>query len=131
MLDQPFRLDFKRNRILTWDEPGPVSPPPYLPFGEGPEALARYLLGHGVRYVAYCDGPPPAYIGTAQAQALNSLSQGIRYVAYCDRGPLPGDPEDRNAIIDDLAKLAPTRKQLYADKGIHVLDLATPAPPPP
>jgi hypothetical protein len=131
MLDQPFRLDFKRNRILLWDEPGAVSPPPHLPIGQGPDALARYLLGRGVRYVAYCDGPSQEYVTTVQTQALNRLSQGIRYVAYCDRGLLPEDPKPRNAVVEDLEKLAATRKQLYADKGTYVLDLATPAPTPP
>jgi hypothetical protein len=131
MLDQPFRLDFKRNRILLWDEPGAVSPPPHLPIGQGPDALARYLLGQGVRYVAYCDGPSPEYVTTVQVQALNRLSQGIRYVAYCDRGPSLENPRSRNKVVGDLKKLTATRKQLYADNGTHVLDLATPAPVPP
>jgi hypothetical protein len=130
MLDQPFRLDFKRNHILSWDEPGGASPPPHLPIGQGPDALARYLLGQGVRYVAYCDGPSPEYIPSAQIQTLYRLGQGLRYVAYCDRGPLPGYPPTPNRVVADLQKLKATRKQLYADKGTYVLDLATPAPGP-
>jgi hypothetical protein len=130
MLDQPFRLDFKRNRIFSWDAPGQVSPPPHLPY-EGPEALARYLLGQGVRYVAYCDGPSPEYMSSAQVEGLYGLGQGVRYVAFCDRGPSPGEPLTPNGILQDLEKLAATRKKLYAYNGTYVLDVATPAPPPP
>jgi hypothetical protein len=128
MLDQPFRLDFKRNRILLWDVIGLVSPPPHLPIGQGPDAVARYLLGQGVRYVAYCDGPDPNSVSDADVQALNRLSQGIRYVPYCDRGPSPGYIPIRRPVVADLEKLTATRKQLYADNGTYVLDLATPAP---
>ena len=128
MLDQPFRLDFKRNRILTWDEPGPVSPPPHLPIGEGPDALARYLLGHGVRYVAYCDGPSPDANSSVQYSEQFRLNQGVHYVAYCDGGPSPEYPENPNTIVADLKKLTATRKQLYAANGTYVIDLATPAP---
>ena len=153
MLDQPFRLDFRRNRILTWDQPGAVSPPPHLPIGQGPDALARYLLGQGVRYVAYCDGPAPEFMDDP---VVVRLSQGIRYVAYCDGGPSaeyknslehflrnPASPRDgksdawaRNLarlyvdIVANLQKLTATRKQVYTDKGIYVLDLATPAAAP-
>ena len=129
VLDQPFRLDFTRNRILTWDAPGLASPPPHLPVGRGPDALARYLFAQGVRYVAYCDGPSPEYMPSARIQDLYRLGQGIRYVAYCDRGPSPGYPKTASRIVADLQKLAATRKQLYGKDGTHVLDLATPGRP--
>jgi hypothetical protein len=129
-LDQPFRLDFKRNRILSWDEPGAVSPPPHLPLGQGPNALAGYLLGQGVRYVAYCDGPAPEAIPSDQIPSFYRVGLGVRYIAYCDRGPSPGSPSipTRDRIVADLQKLRATRKLLYADNGTYVLDLATPAP---
>ncbi len=152
VLDQPFRLDFKRNRILTWDQPGAASPPPHLPIGRGPDALAQYLLGQGVRYVAYCGGPSPEYLPDTAARY--GQGQGVRYVAYCDdpssdpnhslenflRKPAPprdrmsGGPQTRTVgrvyldIIANLRKLSITRKQLYANKGTCVLDLATPTP---
>jgi hypothetical protein len=127
MLDQPFRLDFKRNRILTWDDPGLVSPSPHIPIGQGPDALARYLLGHGVRYVAYCDGPSPDVNSNVQFAEQFGLNQGVHYVAYCDRGPSPEYPKNSNLVVADLEKLAARRKQLYAASGTYVLDLATPA----
>ena len=154
MLDQPFRLDYRRNRILLWDQPGAASPPPHLPIGQGPDALNRYLLGQGIRYVAYCDGPAAEFMDDP---AVVRLSQGIRYAAYCDGGPPaeykntlkhflrePAPARDGNSdgpalrniarlymdIVGNLEKLTATRTQLYTDKNIHVLDLATPTPTP-
>ena len=93
--------------------------------------MARYLLGQGVRYVAYCDGPSPEYMHNAQVQTLYRLRAGVRYVAYCDGGPSPEYPPASNPVVADLKKLTATRKKLYAENGTYVLDLATAAPPPP
>jgi hypothetical protein len=122
LLDEPFRLDFKRNRIFSWDHPGGVSPPPHLPIGQGPDALARYLLDQGIRYVAYFThnvhfwekylGPVPPRDGESSYPAFHNIA---RY--YVD-------------IVVNLQKLAATRKLLYADNDVYVLDLATPAPAP-
>jgi hypothetical protein len=124
LLDQPSRLDFKRNRIFLWDQPGNVSPPPHLPIGQGPQALARYLLDQGVRYVAYSSrynyvwedllrGPVPPRDGAHAGPAIRNIAR-----LYMD-------------VATNLQKLTATRKLLYADHGIYVLDLATPAPAPP
>lgn len=51
----PFAFDFSRNRVINADEPGPVSPPPGLPFFQGADSLAEYLRGQGLRYVVYED----------------------------------------------------------------------------
>lgn len=151
MLDQPFRLDFKRNRILLWDQPGAVSPAPHLPIGENADALAKYLLDQGIRYVAYCDGPSPEHM--PDPSALYRIGGGVRYVAYCDGASPPyshslenfllSPPPPRNgksvaapmrniarfytAIFADLQALTVTRRQLFVDRGIHVLDLGAPA----
>ena len=76
-------------------------------------------------------GPRQITCRDVQLQALYRLGQGVRYVAYCDRGPSPEYPPTPNRVVADLEKLTATRKQLYADNGTYVLDLATPAPPPP
>jgi hypothetical protein len=124
LLDQPYRLDFKRNRVFLLDQPGNVSPPPHLPIGQGPQALARYLLDQGIRYVAdsshYNDawenlirGPMPPRDGTRAGLAIRKMGQ-----LWMD-------------VATNLQKLTTTRKLLYADNGVYVLDLATPAPAPP
>jgi hypothetical protein len=123
LLDEPSRLDFKRNRIFLWDQPGNVSPPPHLPINRGPEALAGYLSGQGIRYVAYSShwnsiwadwlrGPVPPRDGTHSGPAFRQMAQ-----LYVD-------------VTDNLQKLTDTRKLLYVDSGNYVLDLATPAKAP-
>jgi hypothetical protein len=128
MLDEPFRLDFKRNRILSWDQPGSASPKPKIPIGEGPEALAQYLQRVGVRYLAFHIG------GSSPEYQLNTWEAWLK----------PGAPSGRDLrsrrpqlhamarfyvdVLTNLPKLAASRKQLYADGGTYVLDLATPTP---
>ena len=53
MLEKPYRLDFRRNRIMSLDIPGAVSPAPGIPILDGPEEVAGYLLGKSIRYVAF------------------------------------------------------------------------------
>ena len=120
LLDQPSRLDFKRNRILLWDQPGNVSPPPHLPINGGSEALAEYLRDQGIRYVAYSShwnsmweglllGPVPPRDGIHSGPVFHQMGR-----LYLD-------------IAGNLQKLTATRKLLYADDGNYVIDLATPA----
>ncbi len=53
ILDEPYRLDFRRNTVCIFDWPGSVSPPPGFPLGKGPEGLARYLSSLSIRYIAF------------------------------------------------------------------------------
>jgi hypothetical protein len=53
ILDQPFALDYRRNRVLNIDVPGAVSPEPGMPFFKGPAPLKDYLLGQSIRYVVF------------------------------------------------------------------------------
>jgi hypothetical protein len=55
----PFGFDMARNPIFNVDTPGPVNPPPGMPFFQGPEALVRYLHTLGIRYVIYDDFDSP------------------------------------------------------------------------
>ena len=52
-MDYPFLFDFRRKPILMDDQPGHASLAPGRPFFAGAEALARYLVSNGIRYVAY------------------------------------------------------------------------------
>src|ERR1700733_1294667 len=60
-LDKNFLLDFRRNPVYIMDTPGGASPPPGMPVFKGPEPLADYLVGNGIRYVAYSYGDDAAY----------------------------------------------------------------------
>jgi hypothetical protein len=53
MVDDPGFLDFERNDIVNLDTPGYASPGPQLPMFCGPDALRRYFLSDGERYVAF------------------------------------------------------------------------------
>lgn len=55
ILDQPFALDYRRNRVFNIDVPGAVSPAPGMPFFEGPARLKEYLKGQSISYVAFRD----------------------------------------------------------------------------
>lgn len=60
VLPLPFLLDYGAGRtIYIADMIGFASPPPGLPFFAGPEAVKRYLLGLGIRYVAFNDFDHP------------------------------------------------------------------------
>ena len=51
-LQFPFLLRFRPDVYIA-DVPGGASPPPGMPVGTDPAELRRYLLGEGVRYVAW------------------------------------------------------------------------------
>lgn len=52
---EPFRFDFKRNEIDSLDTALGGMGPGGFPTFKGPEALASYLLSHGVRYLVFTD----------------------------------------------------------------------------
>jgi len=53
MLDDPAFLDFGRHDVANLDTPGYASPSPGLPAFAGAEAVRAYLLGQGIRFVAF------------------------------------------------------------------------------
>lgn len=116
-LRYPFVLDFTRHTILTINYPGGSSPPPGMPFFQGAEPLARYLCGQSVRYVAYSYRTEANFSREAFDHRL--------------------DPEEfawtrtqaRHALDfqDNLMQLSLTRRRIYDDGDIFVLDLAVSA----
>jgi hypothetical protein len=115
-LDKNFLLDFRRNPIYIDDIPGGSSLPPGIPSFQGPEPIAKYLLAHGIRYLAY------SYRDEA------NLSRAV----YSDRlDPSVNVWLRRGAQIafdfqDNLVQLGRTRKKLFDNGQIFVLDLASP-----
>lgn len=51
----PFLLDQKRNPILIGDLLGASSPPPQMPFFQGPAPMVRYFLSQHIHYVLCAD----------------------------------------------------------------------------
>lgn len=54
--DNPYLIDYSRNRTVNLDLPGAASPAPGMPFFRGAEAMRRYLLAKGVHYLLFADG---------------------------------------------------------------------------
>jgi hypothetical protein len=55
-VSKPFFWRFDRHVIHSVDCPGQASPPPGMPFFQGPDALAGYLLDLGYTHLAF--SPP-------------------------------------------------------------------------
>ena len=106
----PFLFDFKRNKIFIADEPGLSSPPPGIPFFKGPEALADYFLSKSIRYIAYSYTYPPGF-------HTRNLLDSPHHILIRTQIKHTVD------FQDNLDKLGNTRKRIYDDGEIFVLDL--------
>jgi len=111
-LNEPFLLDFRRNRIFLMDNAG-ASPPPGLPYYQGSERLASYLASVGVRYIALSRFALPG--GLHNNPALWAVAS-----------PWVSDDWRRmNDFEQNVKELARTKKVLYDDGNIFALDLQT------
>lgn len=118
-LTDAYLLDFSRRRIFLGDVPGAASPPPGWPSRQSGEALARFLLAHGVRYLAYSyeDGASETDHAAAEQSANGHNSQWIR-----------SEAEIVLAAHRQYEELGHTRRHLYDDGHSFLLDLDTSAP---
>jgi len=109
--------DFGRNTIYFLSQPGACSPPPGMPYFSGPEAISKYLLSHGVRYVAY------TYANDGGLPISKDMHRIRPDAKYFDR------IFQRAAIALSRAfnELGAMRKRLYDDGTLFVLDLQEPA----
>jgi hypothetical protein len=125
MLDQTHLLDYARNDILNLDEPGALSPPPGMPFHQGPEAVARYFLGIHARYIVF---------------VLGESSPEYRYSMWRARAAQPAPVNNRGGLYRNMAEwyldffenleaLEKSRKKLFYESEIRVLDLQTMSAP--
>lgn len=62
LLDDPWMLDYARNRIVNLDLPGCAAPAPGLPSFTEPEHWRSYLVSRGIRYVAFIDPDYSAFL---------------------------------------------------------------------
>lgn len=117
-LEQPYLMDFSRNPIRVVDHPGAVSPPPGLPVFEGGDAIRDYLVGQGIRYLAF-------------SYRTDANFSRERFGARLDPGfhPVPRHLAEIAFAFDEaLHELATTRRKLYDDGDTFVLDLKEPGP---
>jgi hypothetical protein len=116
MIERPFLLDFTRNPIVLFDQPGAASPRRALPLMAGGEAVARYLVGEGLRYFAFAWPDRPQ----------NDLYRRAHWKAMLQdpRPNAPGAARLYLAAFDAADYLARTRHKLYDDGHLVVVDLA-------
>jgi hypothetical protein len=112
--------DYGRNPIFHISDPGTCSPPPGMPFFQGPDAVAAYLLLHNIRYVAY------AYADQAGYPVIDNL-----WRLRPDR-PYSHRVAERAKVALDrvLGELGASRQRLYDDGALFIIDLNTPAAAP-
>ena len=107
--------DYKRNRIFKAN--GGASPPPGMPYFQGPEAVASYLLNQGIRYVAY------HYIDQAAFPVLNNLWRLSPTRPYSHRA-FERSVFALNLVLGDLGQ---SRSRIYDDGTLFIIDLKTPS----
>jgi hypothetical protein len=115
-VNDSFLLNFKAHDINVADFPGSAGLPPGWPSQSG-DILARYLLANGIRYLVY------DYAGFAGDEAIapSALADPNRTLWF----------HTETAITlrsyHQFEELGRTRRHLYDDGKMFVLDLATPA----
>jgi hypothetical protein len=117
-LDKNFLLDFRRNPMYVDDLPGGASLPPGIPSFKGPEALAEYLVNHDIRYLAYSYGDE----ATFSREEFGGRLQGFVNVWLRRGAQIAFDFQD-NAVL-----LGQTRKKLFDNGKMFILDLETRVP---
>ena len=119
MVDDPAYLDFARNEIANLDIPGYASPDPQMPMFCGPDALRRYFLDQGLRYVAFVRPMASRYFYRRDAWTPRLFKDSELFevmAAYVIDA------------IDSFTALAGIVKVLHDQDGLVVLDLATGPP---
>ena len=114
-LQDPYLLDFSDNRIFLADFPGCAGPPPGWPIRADGEALAKYLLGHSIRYLAY------SYAGNAQLDYCRRVSVDLKHMS------IRSQVQYGNYLLanEQYLALRRTRQTLYDDGSTFIVDLAT------
>jgi hypothetical protein len=119
-LDHTYLLDGTRNRIFNYDHPGAMGPAGGPPCFQGAEAFARYLRKVGIRYIAYQVGPssPEYWPEMWQQRKVTPLAPNGRGAFYQNQSRFELD------FFDDVTELQRTRRSLFEEGELHVLDLA-------
>jgi hypothetical protein len=111
----PFLLDFKSHDIAIADIPGAASLPPGWPARSDGNALAAYFLSNHRRYLALTAFDlPEIEKGNTKAIDNPATTQWIR-----------SESEIRIASFRQFDQLVHSRRHLYDDGSLIVLDLAT------
>lgn len=120
-LDHTYLFDGRRNVIYNYDHPGAVGPQGGPPCFEGPEAFAAYMHRLGIRYIAYQMGTSSAEYNPGYwvyKSAIQVITNGRGYF-YKIQARFELD------FFGVLKALTATRRSVFQEAEIHVLDLET------
>ncbi|MDX2092134.1 MAG: hypothetical protein SFX73_29990 [Kofleriaceae bacterium] len=119
MLDDPWMLDYDRNRIVNLDLPGAVAPAPGLPSFTSVEHWRAYLRGQGIRYLAFSEDGRSTWLYRRVGWLWRIFADDelFRFIAA-----------RMVDTIDMFAGLAKTSKVLYHAHGLVAIDLGEPVP---
>ena len=116
-IQHPYLLNRLDEHILIADWPGSAGPPPGWPISQNGEALANYLRSQSIRYLAY------SYVGNDTLNLALLYSRREKSNSYLKDLSVNYDLAD--AQYRELAK---SRRKIYDDGSVFILDLDTPAP---
>ena len=110
-IDQPFGLDFTRNRILNVCDPGLVNPLLRFPAGVTETELRQYFQSRGIRYILH------------QSEGAGRLSQG-ELSRWLNGYPLHRKIAEYHIYLKGaLLNMCETSRLLYRDDQIALFDL--------
>ncbi|MBW8015192.1 MAG: hypothetical protein FVQ82_03325 [Planctomycetes bacterium] len=112
-LQKPFLLDFQRNTVYVSDWPGDISLPPGLPLGIQPQAVADYFTLNSIRYIAYSYANEAGFSKKTFGHRLQRPAESWINVTA----------KKTFDFQDNLAELMKTRKLIYDDGDICIIDL--------
>ena len=114
MIDDPYLLDFARNRMFCLDLPGFAAPAPGLPSFTTPDHWRAYFRSRGIRYIAFAESGYSTWLYRREGWLwrLYSDDELFRYI-----GAHMVD------TIDTFEELARTSKVLFHDKGLYAIDI--------
>jgi hypothetical protein len=121
-VDEPFRFNMRRNPVFSLDLMGGLGPKPGFPVFQGPDALATYLLTNGIRYILHVDFHHSHELYDLEKWRRHKTLQKI-FLAY--EAPFMVD------VMESIQALDETRKVVYEQFNMRVLDLAEKAQPKP
>ena len=114
MVDFPFMFDFSRNAIFSIDTAAAVSPPPGMPYFQGPGKIAQYLRNTGIRYLAFVR--PDKAVALYRRDVWEKELRGTQPLWHA-QAPIFLD------IFSNFERLAVMDQPLYDDGTLVLLDL--------
>jgi hypothetical protein len=122
LLDDPWVLDYARNRIYSLDLPGFTAPAPGLPSFTTPEHWRAYFASQGIRYLAFTDPGESTYL-YRRAHWVERMFRDDELYQFMAAHMVD--------TLDALTALAGSSAVLFHRDGLYAIDLGAGAAPEP